>query len=380
MNLNKQENDKLYYCWLHNISGVGRKTIDRILKVTDPKALYMNGTGKLKGVVTEACINNIEKNRNRWNLMKGWEILEKNNIFLTHINDKDYPKKLLKIPDPPVVLYGIGKWECLNKPSVAVIGARNCTSYGRYVAKELAKELARHKITVVSGMARGIDGICQLEVLEQKGESIAVLGSGVKVCYPRENEILYKRLINEGLVISESTPFTGAKAGLFPARNRIISGLSDIIVVVEAGEKSGTLITVDMALEQGKEVYCIPGRVTDRLSRGCNQLIKMGAGMVISMEDFLEEICPRLSLTYESVSESALEKLSSEKLSSKESEFLTCLDIIPRSLEEIWNQAEQKKIVSDLSECMEILIQLQINGQVIQEGNDYRLTGRNLVL
>jgi DNA processing protein len=176
--------------------------------------------------------------------------------------------------------------------NVAIVGARQCSQYGSYVATELAKELADAKITLISGMARGIDGISQEAAVQKNGSVYAVLGSGVDVCYPRSNAGLYEKLCisPDCGVLSEYAPGTAARAALFPPRNRIISGLSDVIVVVEACLKSGTLITVDMALEQGKEVYAVPGRVTDRLSDGCNKLIREGATPFWSPAEFIREI------------------------------------------------------------------------------------------
>ena len=367
----RKEEEMMYYHWLYNVDGIGRKTMQRILKAAEPVELYEKGTENLKGIMNDSIIYQIESSRKRWHAQREWENLKKNKIFMMYRKHETYPKKLLAIPDPPEVLYGIGNQELLSTPCAAIIGARNCSSYGRFVAKELAKEMAKYKITVVSGMARGIDGICQWEALEHGGSSIGVLGSGVKICYPRENQHLYQGLMEKGLILSECTPYTGPKAGLFPERNRIISGLSDIVVVIEAGERSGTLITVDMALEQGKEVYCIPGRITDQMSKGCNQLIKTGAGIVVSMEDFIEEVCGRFSRTYKHN-----RKIVKDTITMQEKNLLSCLDIMPKSMEEIWQEAKAKKIVNSLPECMELLMRLCVNGKIVQEEGNYRLSGK----
>ncbi len=211
-------------------------------------------------------------------------------IRMVERGERDYPARLLEIPDPPDRLYVLGKLPEEKVPSVAIIGARECSEYGSYVAARLGECMGRNGIQVVSGMARGIDGIGQTAALDAGGSSFAVLGSGVDVCYPARNRRLYERLRERGGVLSEYPPGTPALSRNFPPRNRIVSGLADAVVVVEAREKSGTLITVDMALEQGKEVYAVPGRVTDALSSGCNRLVKLGAAVLLDPEELAEEL------------------------------------------------------------------------------------------
>lgn len=214
----------------------------------------------------------------------------KTGIKTLYNSDAAFPARLLDIPDAPKQLYVLGKIPREDVPSVAVIGARDCTEYGKFVAAELGRILGKEGVQVISGMARGIDGIAQSAALKAGGESYAVLGCGVDVCYPVSNRTLYEELIQKGGVLSEYKPGTPAMSRLFPPRNRIVSGLADVVVVVEAGLKSGTLITVDMALEQGKEVFVVPGRITDRLSEGCNRLAKLGAGMITNGREFVDEV------------------------------------------------------------------------------------------
>lgn len=211
-------------------------------------------------------------------------------IRMVERGERDYPARLLEIPDPPERLYVLGRLPEEKVPSVAIIGARECSEYGSYVAARLGECMGRNGIQVISGMARGIDGIGQTAALDAGGSSFAVLGSGVDVCYPARNRRLYERLRERGGVLSEYPPGTPALSRNFPPRNRIVSGLADAVVVVEAREKSGTLITVDMALEQGKEVYAVPGRVTDALSSGCNRLVKLGAAVLLDPEELAEEL------------------------------------------------------------------------------------------
>ncbi len=206
------------------------------------------------------------------------------------LTDREYPRRLLEIPQAPKQLYVKGRLPEEGMPSVAIIGARDCSYYGQEVAKRLGRLFGENGIQVISGMARGIDGIGQQAALQAGGSSFAVLGCGADICYPRQNQDLYDRLCKQGGVISEYEWGTPPRAGNFPPRNRIVSGLADAVIVVEARKKSGTLITVDMALEQGKEVYAVPGRLVDDLSSGCNYLIKNGAGILLDMEEFMEEL------------------------------------------------------------------------------------------
>lgn len=213
-----------------------------------------------------------------------------NEIRILRRQDREYPGRLREIPDSPKELYVLGRVPGEQIPTVAIIGARDCSEYGKYVAAGLGAVLGRNGIQVISGMARGIDGIGQEAALDAGGSSFAVLGSGVDICYPVGNRRLYEKLKMSGGILSEYPPGTPALPRHFPPRNRIVSGLSDAVVVVEAREKSGTLITVDMALEQGREVYVVPGRVTDPLSVGCNRLLKLGAGLFLNGMEFLGEL------------------------------------------------------------------------------------------
>ena len=199
-----------------------------------------------------------------------------------------FPDKLREIPDPPFGIYYKGKMPGEKEPAAAIIGARLASGYGREQARRFGRQISARGIAVISGMARGIDGIAQKAALDAGGKSYAVLGCGVDICYPEENRELYERLQQQGGVLSEYPPGMQPIAKLFPPRNRIISGLSDLVLVIEARKRSGTLITVDMALEQGREVYALPGRVSDALSDGCNRLIRQGAGPATCPQDILE--------------------------------------------------------------------------------------------
>lgn len=356
---------EMYYYWLHNVPGIGRKTFQKILRYMTPKELHESKIEKLNEILTRKQMESIQESKKRWNLQKEWEILKKRKINLLILGGKNYPEKLAKISDAPPVLYQKGKPDILSKPSVAVIGARACSNYGKLMAKELGRELAKMEIVTVSGMARGIDSICQWTSLENGGESIGVLGCGVEVCYPPENRMLFERLQKEGGLISENAPFTKPDARLFPLRNRLISGLADVVVVVEAREKSGTLITVDMALEQGKEVYAIPGRMTDPVSIGCNRLIKQGAGMILSPQEFLEEICPILKLKYKTT-----EIVMQEALSFIEIKIVEYIGTSLKTMEEIYQEMKRQKVEISLNEIMETVLNMQMK-KIIKGENGY---------
>ncbi len=204
--------------------------------------------------------------------------------------DSDYPSLLRRISDPPLFLFVKGSIAVLKEPCVAIVGTRSPTSYGKAVVENLAAELARNGITIVSGLARGIDTSAHRAVLQAGGKTAAVLGSGVDYVYPEENRHLAEEITAGGAVISEFPMGTKPEAPYFPRRNRIISGLSLGTLVIEAGAKSGALITADQALEQGREVFAVPGNINSPKSVGCNALIQQGAKLVLKVEDILEEL------------------------------------------------------------------------------------------
>ena len=211
-------------------------------------------------------------------------------VIKINMNSKYYPERLRNIDSPPKELYCLGNLELLNyKNNIAMIGSRNCSSYGERVAKDFAYNLAKEDICIVSGLAKGIDSFSHIGALNAKGKTIAVLGSGLDNIYPKENIKLVEEIINNnGLVISEYPLGTKPLKYHFPARNRIISGLSDSILVVEARRNSGTNITVGFALEQGKDVFVIPGNIYSKTSDGTNFLITEGAIPVLSYKDILK--------------------------------------------------------------------------------------------
>jgi len=208
-------------------------------------------------------------------------------IKIYNIKSELYPQKLRDITASPTELYVLGELPNENKKSVAIVGARKSSNYGRQMAYEYAKILAEHDVQIISGMALGVDTAAHDGALAAGGKTFAVLGSGVDVCYPKSNREIYYKMQKNGGIISEFPEGSKPLAWHFPVRNRIISGLSDLILVIEARERSGSLITADTALEQGKDVFALPGRVDDDLSMGCNRLIAQGAGIACNPGDIL---------------------------------------------------------------------------------------------
>ena len=213
------------------------------------------------------------------------EYIMDNNIRYITIFDKEYPKELYEDMIPPFVLFFKGNIELLNKRRLAIVGARNCSQYGIEVTKLIAREISNANICIVSGMALGIDTIAHKESLKYSGSTIAVLGSGIDVIYPKSNKNLYYEIIEKGLVLSEFLPKETPKPYNFPRRNRIISGISEGIIVSEASCKSGTLITVECALNQNRKVMVVPGSILNKKSEGCNKLIRDGAESLTDLED-----------------------------------------------------------------------------------------------
>lgn len=209
-----------------------------------------------------------------------------------YLSNEKYPKRLKEIYNPPKKIYVLGNVKILNDIGIAIVGARKATEYGKKVALKLSEDLSKRKIVIISGLAKGIDSYAHIGTLNvRNGRTIAVLGSGIKEIYPKENIELARQIIrNGGCLISEYSPDEKPNKINFPERNRIISALSKGVIVVEASEKSGALITADLALEQGREVFSVPGDIYSRTSVGTNKLIQQGAKLVTSFEDVLEEI------------------------------------------------------------------------------------------
>ena len=237
--------------------------------------------------ISESYADDIISKKKRWDLEGEYEKFLKTGIRMIPWYSDEYPMRLREVNGHPFAVFCIGDLPDDSRPSVAIIGARDCSGYGRMNAAKFGADLAGYGVQVVSGMAYGVDGLAQAAALDAGGDSYAVLGCGANICYPASNRKLYERLKENGGIISEYGIYTQPKGCLFPPRNRIISALADLVLIVEAREKSGTMITVDMALEQGRDVAIIPGRISDPLSTGCLKLWKQGAYPVTCAEDIM---------------------------------------------------------------------------------------------
>lgn len=283
------------------------------------------------------------------------EELAEKEITYVSCQDPNYPALLKEIYDPPLGLYvkGVLPQDAIDK--VSVVGARRCSEYGKRVTYQLAKDLAKVNIVVVSGMAVGIDTMSHLGALDGDGQTIAVLGCGVDVCYPAENAKLMDRIIANGCVISEYPPATPAYRGNFPVRNRIISGLSSIVVVAEAKKRSGSLITADQALDNGRDVFVIPGNVTSAYSEGTNNLIKQGCPIITNFKDVLFA----LGITYNDTEIKNYKKKMIERLTEEEKEVYHCISKEPITSEEI-----AQRLNRDIQSVHYLLSLLELSGYI----------------
>lgn len=286
--------DKYLYLWFGMIGNmVHTSKMKVVVRYGGIDALWNASEDVLRDELTEAAARNILENRNIDAVKRYEELLVKKGITYIYQGHELYPQNLYNIPDPPVLLFAAGDTNILANEgkSIAVVGARKASVYGRTMADKLSGELASQGVVIISGMAAGIDGAAHRAAIRGGGKTIAVLGSGIDVLYPRENYDIYHELLcGAGVVISEYGLGIKPEPFRFPYRNRIISGMADGVLVVEAREKSGSLITADQALEQGRDVYVVPGRATDEASKGCNNLIKNGAFCVTDSSDILENL------------------------------------------------------------------------------------------
>ena len=349
--MNKEEEKYLF--WLCSIHGLGLLAIRKLRKIfPTAEEIYHATEERIRGV-------DALKRREQDLILgardqKSWEtewknITEKGIQFVSFFHEK-YPESLRNLYQPPKKLMIKGKLPSKERISIGVVGARNCTPYGRDMARMFGYRLAKGGVQIISGMALGIDGWSHQGALEAGEDTFAVLGSGVEVCYPVRHRGLYESIQKHGGVFSEFPPYARAQPAFFPMRNRIISGLSDGILVVEAREKSGSLITADAALEQGKDVFVIPGRIGDELSVGCNRLIRQGAVPVLSPEDILEYY--GLDKNEKTVSVRGMEQKVLEYIGAKPihmDELVKVLEVTQTDLMKCILKLEKKNLVEETS-------------------------------
>ncbi|MER3438938.1 MAG: DNA-protecting protein DprA [Chloroflexota bacterium] len=285
------DEERVYWIGFHRAPYIGPMRIQRLLEAFGSlRAAWHAPVSQLRAVLDERSVESLAQTRATLALEKEIERLDKLGVRVVTLADADYPPLLAQIPSPPPVLYVRGSLQPDDATAVAIVGTRRATAGGREIASRLARELAEAGVTIVSGLARGIDGVAHQAALDAGGRTLAVLGSGVNVIYPPEHRQLAQRIVDAGALISDYPPDTQPDAVNFPPRNRIISGLSLGVVIVEAPEKSGALITCDFAADQGREVFVVPGSVLSHATQGSNRLLRDGARVVLSAEDVLEDL------------------------------------------------------------------------------------------
>ncbi|WP_028583548.1 DNA-processing protein DprA [Desulfogranum mediterraneum] len=293
------------------------------------------------------------------------ERLKQTDDFLLSLTSPEYPQSLRTLPDPPVLLYARGKPGCLAAPSVALVGSRSATAYGRRVSATLAGELAGQGLTVVSGGAYGIDAAAHQGALDAGGRTAAVFGCGLDVVYPHTHSPLFAEIAEQGVLLSEYPLGTRPEGFRFPARNRIISGLAAGVVVVEATPKSGSLITARLALDQGREVFAVPGRVDSVKSRGCHALIQQGAQLVETAADVLAELMLGAGQGHEpgarALSADALPADQDEAEPLQEERILSCLEVYPVDIDTLL-----RVTAIPVQRIHGLLLQLELKGRIRQ--------------
>ncbi len=288
----KEQELKYWLAW-NKISDIGPKRFHKLIKYFgSAENAWHAKSGEILKVLSlsNKISSRISEEKNNINPNKELDLLDQHKVRVLTINDGLYPQNLKEIHDPPPVLYFKGSIIEKDKNSISIVGSRKATYYGKMVAENLSKDLALVGLTIISGMARGIDTAAHKGALSVNGRTIAVLGCGIDLIYPPENRRLAKEIEESGAIITEFSFSTLPERQNFPRRNRVISGLSLGTVVVEAAEKSGALITTDFALEQGREVFAVPGNITSSMSNGTHNLIKQGAKLINTYQDILEEI------------------------------------------------------------------------------------------
>ena len=373
--------DKLTsWIWLTNLHGIGSIKITKLMQEFDSIEDVWNASPNDFKYVEGLSANDIAVLGNK-NTSEAKNIIlnmKKLGINALTIDDPHYPNRLKDIYDPPRVLYIRGELP-EEGFDIAVVGSRQASTYGRMMAEKLSFQLAEQGVMIVSGMAKGIDTFAHKGALKAGQRTIAVLGCGVDITYPKENEELMRYIIKNGAVISEYAPGTQPHPGYFPARNRIISGMSLGTIVIEAGEKSGSLITADFALEQGREVFAVPGNINSWGSKGVNNLIKQGAKLVSGLEDILEEFPGYISIqkdkvitddTMQHIEDSRGQNQSKMtddensmylKLSQEERIIISHLSAMPIHIDELY-----KKTGCSIQQLSAILTVLEMQGIVTQ--------------
>lgn len=363
--MNKMEDERYAWLALNSVQGIGPVLYRRLLdEIGPPEKVFLSSRQTLSRIegLSEKSIEGILGFKEDANVIREIELIKANAVSLIHYFHPHYPPQLKNIYDPPPYLYVTGEiWE-QDLKSIAVVGTRKPTYYGKQIAAELTRDLVHCQMTIVSGFAMGIDQIAHQSALDAGGRTIAVLGCGIDVHYPLGSLALKEAISGQGAVMTEFAMGMSAAPENFPRRNRLISGLALGVVVVEAAEKSGSLITASMALEQGKEVFAVPGPIHSGLSRGTHALIKSGAKLVERASDILEELQGQFPPQSGSHSPSPVQELEPD-----EKKIYDIISLTPLHLDEISYRSRFSS-----RKCSEVLLQLELTGMVHQiEGNQF---------
>ena len=351
--------DKRYWIGFTLVKGIGAVRFQRLLdRFGDAESAWMATPVDLAGAgLSLKMIERLVAVREKVDLNRIWDQIQSKEIQVLTWLDGAYPQRLKEIEQPPPVLYLRGGLSPEDDWAVAIVGTRRVTPYGRQVTEEIASFLAANGVTVVSGLARGVDAIAHNAAIKSGGRTLAVLGSGVDKIYPPENRVLAEKIFEHGAVLSDYAPGTPPEASNFPPRNRIISGLSMATVVIEAGETSGALITAEFAAEQGREVFAVPGNILAPQSKGTNKLIQQGAQPLLSASD----ITQALNLTRVGQHKAARKALPADEV---EATLLTTIGEEPLHVDEIRNQTGLP-----VEKVSATLVMMELKGMVRQVGN-----------
>ncbi len=366
------DKELLYWIWLSMVPGIGsRKFLSIFNRFPNIEDVYYAKESDFYNIpyLSRKDIYNIQKNKDLNKIKKYLAKVFRQNIKILLYKDSHYPKLLKEIYDPPPVLYYRGVLP-INELAISIVGSRRASFYGLKMTEKIAFELASLGICIVSGMAKGIDSYAHRGAIQAKGKTIAVLGCGVDVIYPIENSELMKEIERNGMILSEYPISTLPKANNFPARNRIISGLSLGTIVIEAGDKSGSLITAEFALEQGRNVYAMPGNVDSINSRGTNKLIKEGAKVVTDVQDIIEDLIPYIQhiTSYKNLEQTMDSRSNFKNLSVEEVQILEMIKLGCHHGIDIINSSRlpPQTVYSSLT-------MLEIKGFIVKHGSQYHI-------
>ncbi|MDX1928629.1 MAG: DNA-processing protein DprA [Pirellulaceae bacterium] len=364
------EQNSIDYLQLTLTTGVGPKTLETLLarfgSATEVLQASPQDLAEVEGVGV-VLSRRIRSSEFRDLALSVFSICEDKDVRLLFPWEAEFPRLLKELPDPPMLLYMRGEFTRTDALSIAIVGTRGATQYGRSQTERFARALARAGLTIVSGLARGIDAAAHLGALEVGGRTIAVLSSGVAEIYPPQHAELGERIAANGALISEMPPGAKPKKGMFPQRNRLISGLSLGTIVIEAAERSGALITARLAGEQGREVFALPGMVSSPNSRGCHRLIKDGAHMIQDPEDVLDELGPMVEGVVLSPDQT-VRHAAELQLNDQENAVLQAIDIQPTDINAIvvTSGLPVPRVLSTLSVLEMRRLVRRVSGQLVQ--------------